>query len=67
MLSAVSLASVTDGTSNTMLAGERAHGKFPASDIYCWNWWTSGNFGDTMFTDVLPHEPVQQDPRLLLP
>ena len=30
MLSAVSMASVTDGTSNTILSGERAHGKFPA-------------------------------------
>jgi prepilin-type N-terminal cleavage/methylation domain-containing protein len=48
-LSHVSIASVTDGTSNTFLAAERGHGRFPASDIYCWNWWTSGNYGDTMF------------------
>jgi prepilin-type N-terminal cleavage/methylation domain-containing protein/prepilin-type processing-associated H-X9-DG protein len=48
-LSHVSLASITDGTSNTFAFAERAHGKFPAGDIYCWNWWTSGNYGDTMF------------------
>jgi prepilin-type N-terminal cleavage/methylation domain-containing protein len=50
VLSAVSLASVTDGTSNTMFASERAHGRFAPGDLYCWNWWTSGNYGDTMFT-----------------
>jgi prepilin-type processing-associated H-X9-DG protein len=48
-LSHVSLQSVTDGTSNTFAFGERAHGKFPANDVNCWNWWTSGNYGDTMF------------------
>jgi prepilin-type N-terminal cleavage/methylation domain-containing protein/prepilin-type processing-associated H-X9-DG protein len=62
MLSAVSMASVTDGTSNTMLSGERAHGLFPASDIYCWNWWTSGNFGDTMFTTFYPMNPFKKIP-----
>jgi prepilin-type N-terminal cleavage/methylation domain-containing protein/prepilin-type processing-associated H-X9-DG protein len=54
MLSAVTMSSITDGTSNTMLSGERAHGMFPATELYCWNWWTSGNFGDTMFTTFYP-------------
>jgi prepilin-type N-terminal cleavage/methylation domain-containing protein/prepilin-type processing-associated H-X9-DG protein len=62
MLSAVTLASVTDGTSNTLLSGERAHGKFPSSDIYCWNWWTSGNFGDTLFTAFYPINPFNKIP-----
>ena len=62
MLSAVSMASVTDGTSNTLLAGERAHGKFNSSDIYCWNWWTSGNFGDTLFTAFYPINPFNKIP-----
>ncbi len=48
-LSHVSLAGITDGTSNTFLAAERGHGRFPAGDVNCWNWWTSGNYGDTMF------------------
>jgi len=48
-LSHVSLQSITDGTSNTFMVGERAHGKFPLNDVNCWNWWTSGNYGDTMF------------------
>jgi len=50
VLSHVQLASITDGTSNTFLFAERGHGKFPPNDVNCWNWWTSGNFGDTMFT-----------------
>jgi len=48
-LSHVTIASVTDGTSNTFAFAERAHGKLPAADITGWNWWSSGNFGDTMF------------------
>jgi prepilin-type N-terminal cleavage/methylation domain-containing protein/prepilin-type processing-associated H-X9-DG protein len=62
MLSAVTLQSVTDGTSNTMLASERAHGKFPSQDINCWNWWDSGNFGDTMFTTFYPMNPFNKIP-----
>ena len=62
LLSSVSLAGVTDGSSNTLLAGERAHGKFNTSDIYCWNWWTSGNFGDTLFTAFYPINPFNKIP-----
>jgi prepilin-type N-terminal cleavage/methylation domain-containing protein/prepilin-type processing-associated H-X9-DG protein len=62
MLSAVGIQSVTDGTSNTMLSSERAHGKFPQSDLYCWNWWTSGNYGDTMFTTFYPMNPFNKIP-----
>jgi prepilin-type N-terminal cleavage/methylation domain-containing protein/prepilin-type processing-associated H-X9-DG protein len=60
MLTSLPLASITDGTSNTLLASERAHGRFPASDLYCWNWWTSGNFGDTMFTAYYPINPFNK-------
>jgi len=49
-LSHVTLQGITDGTSNTFAFAERAHGKLPAADVNCWNWWTSGNYGDTMFT-----------------
>jgi prepilin-type N-terminal cleavage/methylation domain-containing protein/prepilin-type processing-associated H-X9-DG protein len=62
MLSHVSLASITDGTSNTFAFAERAHGKFPASEVNCWNWWTSGNFGDTMFTTFYGMNVFQKAP-----
>jgi prepilin-type N-terminal cleavage/methylation domain-containing protein/prepilin-type processing-associated H-X9-DG protein len=62
MLSSIPIAGITDGTSNTMLASERAHGRFPASDLYCWNWWTSGNYGDTMYTTFYPMNPFNKIP-----
>jgi prepilin-type N-terminal cleavage/methylation domain-containing protein/prepilin-type processing-associated H-X9-DG protein len=61
-LSHVSLAGVTDGTSNTFLFAERGHGKFPASDVNCWNWWTSGNYGDTMFCTLYGVNVWQKPP-----
>jgi prepilin-type N-terminal cleavage/methylation domain-containing protein/prepilin-type processing-associated H-X9-DG protein len=57
LLSRVSLASITDGTSNTMAFAERAHGKLNQSDQVSWHWWTSGNNGDTIFTTIWPMNP----------
>jgi len=53
----VSIASVTDGTSNTIYAGEWAYGKLVGNDLNCWHWWTSANYGDTMFTTMYPPNP----------
>ncbi len=63
VLSNISFAGITDGTSNTMFASERAHGRFPAGDLYCWNWWTSGNYGDTMFSTFYPMNPFNKIPQ----
>jgi prepilin-type N-terminal cleavage/methylation domain-containing protein/prepilin-type processing-associated H-X9-DG protein len=57
----VSLASVTDGTSNTLMYSERAHGMLSAQDQICWNWWCSGNFGDTSFCTMYPINPFRKD------
>jgi prepilin-type N-terminal cleavage/methylation domain-containing protein/prepilin-type processing-associated H-X9-DG protein len=64
----VSLASVTDGTSNTLMYSERAHGMLSTTpdasgnyDQKCWNWWCSGNFGDTSFCTLYPINPFKKD------
>ena len=56
----VSLAAVTDGTSNTIAYGERAHGKYNQSDQKNWNEWTSGNTGDTLFSTMFPINPFNK-------
>jgi prepilin-type N-terminal cleavage/methylation domain-containing protein/prepilin-type processing-associated H-X9-DG protein len=58
------IAGIIDGTSNTIAYGEHAHGLFSqttdsqgTTDFYDWNWWTSGNFGDTIFTTYYRMNP----------
>jgi len=55
-LSPVKLADITDGTSNTILAGDKAYGKVATftSDPFGPNWWTSGQLGDTTFSTFFP-------------
>src|SRR5262249_32087596 len=55
--SAVKIADITDGTSNTIGLGEAAFGKLSAGDQQEWHWWTSGNYADTMFTTFYPLNP----------
>lgn len=51
----VSLASITDGTSNTLLFGDKAYGRAAESgDPWGPNWWTSGLMGDTTFSTLFP-------------
>src|SRR5262249_13515858 len=52
----VTIASITDGTSNTLMYGEHAHSELAAAngDIYGINWWTSGDYGDTTFSSIFP-------------
>jgi prepilin-type processing-associated H-X9-DG protein len=56
----IHVAAVTDGTSNTMMYSERAHGMLSQADQKCWNWWTSGNFGDTSFATMFPMNPFRK-------
>jgi prepilin-type N-terminal cleavage/methylation domain-containing protein/prepilin-type processing-associated H-X9-DG protein len=58
--SRTSIASVTDGTSNTMLMGEAAWGKLNHGDQVCWAWWDSGNYGDSLYTTLYPLNPFNK-------
>jgi prepilin-type N-terminal cleavage/methylation domain-containing protein/prepilin-type processing-associated H-X9-DG protein len=54
----VTIASITDGTSNSIAFSEHAHGLLSSTDpensFNKWNWWVSGNYGDTAFTTFYP-------------
>jgi prepilin-type processing-associated H-X9-DG protein len=50
-------ASVTDGTSNTLLFAEHGHGLIQADLRPSWQWWVSGNLGDTLVTTMFPLNP----------
>ncbi len=57
-VSPVKIASITDGLSNTIAFSEHVHG-LPSNttDFYWYNWWVSGNYGDTLFTSFYPINP----------
>jgi prepilin-type N-terminal cleavage/methylation domain-containing protein/prepilin-type processing-associated H-X9-DG protein len=67
---AVTLASITDGTSNTFVFGEKAHGYFAVYDAkyqYTDTVWSSGLYFDTMFTTTYPPNlPTSNTPGLSL-
>jgi prepilin-type N-terminal cleavage/methylation domain-containing protein/prepilin-type processing-associated H-X9-DG protein len=58
----VKIASITDGTSNTILYGEHAKSKSQPNspntnvqaDYIGLNWWSSGDYGDTTFCTLFP-------------
>jgi prepilin-type N-terminal cleavage/methylation domain-containing protein/prepilin-type processing-associated H-X9-DG protein len=58
--SAVTLASITDGLSNTMAFSERAHSMLDEPSAVEWNWWTSGYYGDTLYDTMYPMNPFRR-------
>jgi prepilin-type N-terminal cleavage/methylation domain-containing protein/prepilin-type processing-associated H-X9-DG protein len=58
----VKIAGVIDGTSNTAAFSEIAHGLLSRTDgsFDCWNWWTSGNLGDTTYAHFYPINPQKK-------
>ena len=60
--SVTKLASITDGTSNTIMFGEHTRAIENSTDQVCWHWWTSGNYGDTIFTTFWPINPQKKLP-----
>jgi prepilin-type N-terminal cleavage/methylation domain-containing protein/prepilin-type processing-associated H-X9-DG protein len=60
LYSAVSIAQISDGTSNTMLASEIAYSKLPANERWDWVWWASGNNADTLGNTLYPINPQKK-------
>jgi prepilin-type processing-associated H-X9-DG protein len=60
-----SIASIFDGTSNTLLAGEHATGRLEERVRSEWHWWTSGYVGDTIFTALYPINPFFKMPEII--
>ena len=56
------ISGVTDGTSNTAVFSEIAHGLLSKTDgsFNCWNWWTSGNLGDSSYAHFYPINPQKK-------
>jgi prepilin-type N-terminal cleavage/methylation domain-containing protein/prepilin-type processing-associated H-X9-DG protein len=60
--SVTKIASITDGTSNTIMFGEHTRTIESQGDSHCWHWWTSGNYGDTICTAFFPINPQKRLP-----
>jgi len=58
--SSVKMSDITDGTSNTMAFSERGHSIMAPGDQPYWHWWTSGNYGDTVYTTFWPMNPTKK-------
>jgi prepilin-type N-terminal cleavage/methylation domain-containing protein/prepilin-type processing-associated H-X9-DG protein len=56
------ISSITDGTSNTIMFAEHTRAIENTTDQICWHWWTSGNYGDTIFTAFWPINPQKKLP-----
>ena len=59
---ATPISAITDGTSNTFLLGERANGKFTATDRDNYCWWGDSVSTDTIFTTLYPLNPFTKVP-----
>jgi prepilin-type N-terminal cleavage/methylation domain-containing protein/prepilin-type processing-associated H-X9-DG protein len=60
ILSATRLSEITDGTSNTMLLGERGHAYLDQSIAWFEHWWTSASYGDSAYCTLFPMNPQRR-------
>jgi prepilin-type N-terminal cleavage/methylation domain-containing protein/prepilin-type processing-associated H-X9-DG protein len=58
------MAAFTDGTSQTFLFGERAHGLLSPGDQLWWHWWADAVTGDTLFWTLYPLNPHRRIPNI---
>ena len=52
--STTTIASITDGTSNTLLFGEKLHSRMGVNVAPEYHWWGSGYYTDTMLETIFP-------------
>jgi prepilin-type N-terminal cleavage/methylation domain-containing protein/prepilin-type processing-associated H-X9-DG protein len=62
--SSTRIADITDGTSNTMIYGERANGQFSPGDRDNFGWWADAVTADTLFTTLYPLNPFRKIPQV---
>jgi len=60
--SVTKIADITDGTSNTLMFAEHTRAIESTGDKTGWHWWTSGNYGDTIFNTYWPINPQKKVP-----
>jgi prepilin-type N-terminal cleavage/methylation domain-containing protein/prepilin-type processing-associated H-X9-DG protein len=60
--SATTIASITDGTSNTLMIGEYVYGRLSTSDQNCWHWWVAGNTDSIGTAMYAPNIQTSLDP-----
>ena len=58
----IRFAEITDGTSQTMLLSERAHGLLTGDDFRYWHWWADSVSVDTRFWTIFPMNPFRKIP-----
>jgi prepilin-type N-terminal cleavage/methylation domain-containing protein/prepilin-type processing-associated H-X9-DG protein len=54
------LQGITDGTSNTLLYGEHANGRFTPAEQACFDWWGDALAFDTLFSTLYPMNPFNK-------
>lgn len=57
--SAIRYSDISDGTSQTLLIGEHAHGRLNGDMKLVNHWWFDGHHGDTLFWSLYPINPPQ--------
>ncbi len=58
----IPLAAITDGTSQTMIFSERAHGLLTSDELTYWHWWADGTASDTRYWTIFPINPFRNMP-----
>jgi prepilin-type N-terminal cleavage/methylation domain-containing protein/prepilin-type processing-associated H-X9-DG protein len=58
----ISFAEISDGTSQTILLSERAHGLLTGDDLQYWHWWADSVSVDTRFWTLFPLNPFRKIP-----